>query len=227
MKSHERDRLLGLVIVVNIRDQRDVLQQLLQRDGGVPLHRLLYHGHKFVQVFQPRLVLHRLFLLQGRDHPGLIHDQLHKQLQPHLIVQFLPEPGDQRGKTLQLSRRLCRDLLKASGPLTDLEHGQPLANGHSFHLVHCGCANPAFGLIDDPAQGHIVAVVLDQAQIGGQVLDFLPVIESEAAQHPVGNGRFQQRVLQNTGHGVHPVQDDGIIQTAIQLPDGVSDMIGL
>ena len=73
---------------------------------------------------------------------------------------------------------------------------------------------PRGGRVDDPEQGHVVPRVVDQPQIGQDVLDLLALEELEPVDHLVGHGLLAEGQLQRPGQGVDAVEDGEIPGTA-------------
>ncbi len=75
---------------------------------------------------------------------------------------------------------------------------------------------------DRAPKGDVVGRVDDQTQVGEQVLDLAPLVESHAAHDDVGNARPAERVLENARLGIGPVEerDITVVQPlAAQRPD--------
>ena len=73
--------------------------------------------------------------------------------------------------------------------------------------VHHAFADAARRHVDHPPQAHVVVRVDDEAHVGERVLDFLALVEPDAADDLVGDPFAHQRVFNRPRLRVRPVQD--------------------
>ncbi len=73
--------------------------------------------------------------------------------------------------------------------------------------------------VDHPLEAGVVATVVDKAQVGHGVLDFLALEEAQAAVDPVRHGVLHQRLFQHPRLGVGAIEDGAVgEQTPLLFP---------
>ena len=92
---------------------------------------------------------------------------------------------------------------------------QALAPSPASQLLHGLSADAPGRHIDHSAQVHIVVGVIDQVQVGHQVLDLTTLVEADAADEPVPGTLVQAGFFQGAGLGVDPVHDRAV---AVLIP---------
>ena len=97
MHGHERDTVGRLVIVIEIRIERDLIEEARKRG----IFGLLGKGDdvrlELLHVFNTRSVLGRVLLLKGADIAAALHDQIIELIGRHslgLLLQFLDQDGE-------------------------------------------------------------------------------------------------------------------------------------
>ena len=80
------------------------------------------------------------------------------------------------------------------------------------NFIHRGRADLAGGLVDNPAQPHIVARVCDDRKIGVDILDFLAVKEALAADDAVRDTGAGEVGFDGVGLRIHPVKHGMVAQ---------------
>ena len=213
MDGHQRHfvALFG-VLVVHVREQRDVLQPLVDLDqrlrGGFPFgrgvggHPLLLFGidadrvEQLLDVLQRADRLGRLLHLVGADQARTRRD-----LQAERV-------GFGRGTHFgQLADHFgeLRDLV-SGGPGEADRGGVERADRFPHAQAVCGCragdaadrhvADAARGGVDDAAQRLVVARVHDQPNVGEHILDLLALVERHAAVYLIRDVAAAQRLFQ-------------------------------
>src|SRR5688500_1379842 len=71
-------------------------------------------------------------------------------------------------------------------------------------------AEAALGGVDDPLEGEVVRGLGDDAQVSERVAELGPLVESEAADDPVGQADGDEAVLELTGLELGPEEDRGL-----------------
>src|SRR2546426_11069653 len=71
----------------------------------------------------------------------------------------------------------------------------------------CGRADSAGGHVDDSLKTDRIERVMDDAQVGEDILDLSPIVESETAHDSVGRGEVEKDLFEYTGLGVRAVED--------------------
>ena len=74
--------------------------------------------------------------------------------------------------------------------------GMPRGRATSCSVLQRGVAEAAARHVDDALEGEVVGRLVDEAQIGEGVADFLPLVEARAADHPVGQAGGDEAVLE-------------------------------
>ncbi len=93
-----------------------------------------------------------------------------------------------------------------------------------------GLADAARGHVEDAAEADGVARVMDNAQIGDDVLDLAPLVEPRRPDQPVGHPRADERLFQRAGLGVGAVHHRAavaVIALQHQVLNGIDDGVGL
>ena len=123
------------------------------------------------------------------------------------------------------SRRRC--LLEAGG-----EQWQRLGTDGSridrLQAVHQALADTARRHVYHAPQAHIVMGIDDELQVRERVLDFLALVEADAADDLVGNALAHQRVFDGSRLGVDPVEHGqrAVDVLAPRLFQGPDDEVG-
>lgn len=84
----------------------------------------------------------------------------------------------------------------------------------------------SWGEVDDPFEGDIVFGVVDQSQVGDEVTDFLPLVESESADELVGDTASHQGLFEETRVCVGAVEDCKIFGFGGLFDQMFGDLIG-
>ena len=93
------------------------------------------------------------------------------------------------------------------------------------NLLHSGIANAPHRIVDDAADGLLVAGVADEAEIGDDVLDFLALIEAQAAVDAVGNVLSAHFLLEGAALGVCAVENGEIAIFALVISANSLDVV--
>ena len=97
-------------------------------------------------------------------------------------------------------------------------------------MFHRRRTDVALGHVDDARQAQAVFRVIEQAQVGQNVFDFLAVIELGAADHGIGNGIAHELFFEDTGLGVGPEEDGHVairfMADFMAVVDDAGDIIG-
>src|SRR5688500_14469012 len=80
-------------------------------------------------------------------------------------------------------------------------------------------AEAALGGVDDPLEGEVVGRLGDDAQVSERVADLGPLVESEAADDPVGQADGDEAVLELAGLELGPDEDRGLVDPAAAALD--------
>lgn len=97
-------------------------------------------------------------------------------------------------------------------------------------MFHRRRPDVALGHVDDARQTQAVFRVIEQAQVGQDVFDFLAIIELGAADHGIGNGIAHELFFEDTGLGVGPEEDGHVairfVADFMAVVDDAGDIIG-
>ena len=97
-------------------------------------------------------------------------------------------------------------------------------------MFHRRRPDVALGHVDDARQAQAVFRVIEQAQVGQDVFDFLAVIELGTADHGIGNGIAHELFFEDTGLGVGPEEDGHVairfVADFMAVVDDAGDIIG-
>ena len=147
-------------------------------------------------------------------------------------VETLRERGDEGYETLYLRRRgtgQCEAAGSGVGKDVPRRHGMVVGVLHDFR--HCRSSDAACGIVDDAAQGLLVVVVGDEAEVGNDILDLLALIERQSADDAVWDAVFTQLVLEGPALCVVAVEDGDVVKreavAAHKLTDVTADGGGL
>ncbi|CDC95621.1 putative uncharacterized protein [Alistipes sp. CAG:268] len=220
--GHQRHLVAVLgVVLVHVGHQHDVLQPLL--DGRLLLGRALAAADLGVALLLEKLhrVKQLLDVVQGRRRLGGVlravggddartRGDLHTEVVEPLVVAGERQRADHRHKL----RDLARD-----GPLHGvghrlgnqridrLPHRHAPFGGQLRDALHGRIADAAGRVIDDAAEGLVVARVDHQADVGQHVLDLLVVVERRALVDAVGDAAAAEVVLEHGRLVVRAVED--------------------
>ena len=85
--------------------------------------------------------------------------------------------------------------------------------GHVLQLLDAAGADAARREVDHPQKAGVVVGVLQQPQVGQRVLDLGPLEKAQAAIHPVGHGRIEQRGLDHPALRIAAVEHRDLLAT--------------
>ena len=181
--GHERDTVGRLVIVVEIRIERDLVEEARKRG----IFGLLGKGDdvrlELLHVFDARSVLGRVLLLKGADIAAALHDQIIELVRRHslgLLLQLLDQDGELAQTHLAaLQFGIC------IGVADNVKEARLLLVRELQGRLDRARADAAGGRVDDARQAQIIVRRLDDAQIGQHILDLGAVKKARAADDAV------------------------------------------
>ena len=106
------------------------------------------------------------------------------------------------------------------------EHGDIARASQFDDLAEGFIPESSWGKVDDPFEGDIVFGVVDQSQVGDEVTDFLPLVESESADELVGDTASHQGLFKETRVRVGAVEDCEIFWFGGLFDQMLGDLIG-
>ena len=221
--GHERDAVGRLVIVIEIRIERDLIEEA--RERGV--FGLLGKGDdvrlELLHVFDARSVLRRVLLLKGADIAAALHDQIIELIGRHglgLLLQLLDQDGELAQThlaALQLGIRV--------GVADDVKEARLLLVRELQGRLDRARADAAGGRVDDARQAQVVVRRLDDAQIGEHILDLGAVKKARAADNAVRDAVALEGIFELVALRVHAVEH-GVVAEVDPLPEIVHDLRG-
>ena len=152
-------------------------------------------------------------------------DGLLEKLGQGLVFPDLLQGGDQRSKFLQPGCH-AEQRRVFGGILADRQHGNMLHRRNIADGVQRHAADLTLGLVDDPLQTKIVGRVVDEAEIGKNILDLFSFVESGAAQHTVGNAALGKNLFYGIGLGIGAVQHRKIAVFSLLAAYHLGDLFG-
>ena len=222
MQRHERNGTVSFLHRVDVRNKRNVLQERIERVFAfrqIPFD-LFDVADEFAQVVHPRFQL-ALFVIRRKICliADLLDEIFHKIRKRHHGVHG-HQLRDAIGKRFEFFCRLRR---KQRAVHCRKEHGKALRLGSEAKLLNGLFADAPARHVDDPHERNIIVRVGDHAKICKDILDFLALIEAEAAIHLVGDAVIEKRAFQHTALRVHAVKD-GKIRIRPAIPHPLKDL---
>ena len=206
VQRHQRHLAVQVLGLVNVRDQRDVLQEPPQARILLRLLEPLRKRHELHQVLSLGGVLSGAGGLQGPQVAAVLSDRP-AQLGQRQALRLLPQLLHH---VIEVRHRVPRPplhLLIPGDVRQGLVHRAALRLGHAINDAHGLVPDPPSRHVDDPPQGHSVGGVEDRLQIRDEVLDDRALVEPNPAHDLVGHLQAHQRLLKHPRHRVGPVQD--------------------
>ena len=224
MHRHHNGGVLGAVVVVHVRIERDLVQIRIEIEIGVGLHALHDAGLELGDVFEPRDVFVAAFGLQSQRIAGPLNHSVIKrierqrrygalQLRDHAAELLHLLSGGDAGPVGRCGHRLKkRDILRR-GDLAD-----------PFQACH---ADTARRLVHNAQKARFVRRVSDHVEICQNVLDLRAVKKARAAEDPVRDRAALERKLDAARLRIRPVKNGKIAHWAARGADGAGDEVGL
>ena len=188
MEGHKHNRILILIIWINITDKC----YILQKGGQIRLLALLLildeHWGKLFDIIRSvfkgfGILIKIIHILCSFKH------LLQKVRQRHFLLKTLLEMSNHIRKSHKLWGTAW-GFLKLICTLTNLKGWKSKTCGN-FHNIteHC-ITNLTLWYIDNTLQSYIVGRIVNNCHIGNNILDFLSVKETVSADNSMGNTAF-------------------------------------
>src|SRR5581483_7743697 len=209
VQRHHRDGVGGGVERVNIGDERDLFQEGGERRRiGLRLE-LFGHREQFLDVFEPCLRLDALLLFQRALVARAVEDAL-RQFRDGAVFPLGAQGGDERGEVGESGARAGLYLADRGDVLQDVPE-RPARQVHLlFQRGQRRRADAARRDVQDTAQADAVGGVLDDAQIGYDVLNFLSVVEPHAPDEFEGRTPGSEHLFQDARLRVRAIEEGEI-----------------
>lgn len=197
------------------------LQRRVGEEGGEIAHVfqlvralvLAAGGDQFVQVLYPRLGFLALFRQIHGLEAGVLDGDIRllmQRQQGHLLLQRV----DQLDKAAHRVAGAAGQHLVVEQGLGRLPQVLALIAGVVSQYLEGAIADAAGRRVDHPLEAGVVTTVVDKAQVGHGVLDFLALEEAQAAIDAVRHGVLHQRLFQHPRLGVGAIEDGAVGQEA-------------
>ena len=224
MQRHQADRR-ALVHRIGIRHQGRVVQKIA--NGFPALGRFGGGVDQLFQVFEARFAFRSLIGLQHFAVAGAIQyeaQQLRKRPRAGHQRKFLNQVAEDHQRRL----RAGGEMFVVDDPFDGVPQAQAVLARVAFDLLHGGAADAARGRIDNAQQAHRIVVRRRQLQVRHSVLDFRPLVKTEAAHHAVPAPVTPQRFLDLPRLEVGAVEHRHVVRRIGHqvLLDGVGDEQG-
>src|ERR1019366_2625031 len=214
MQSHQRDQTLLLASGVRVGDQRDPLQEDVERPPVLVSPRscrhveLAAHLHQLLEVLDPSLRLDRALGLERLDVAALGEHRLDELPDRHAgavrhVAQLLHRVHE-APQRLDRGGAQTRHLIGGGGrvPHRDVDRGRVVG-----HARERGLPDPPPGRVGHAREAHHVERVGQQLEVGDRVLDLGALVELGAADHLVGDLTAHQRVLDHPRHRIRSIEN--------------------
>ena len=141
----------------------------------------------------------------------------------HRLDQRAPavERGDEIGERLA---RLRLQLLGLGDQPRRLEQRHAAGAGELMQRFQRGLAEAPTRRIDDALEFEVVGRVERHLEIGGRVLDLLPLVEARAADHAIGQAERDEAILEGA-HLERRAHQDGDLAQGVALPLHLLDVL--
>ena len=208
MERHQRHAPRLLVVLVLLRDERHLLEELGEAPVGRSLFELGRHTAELAEVLDPALGLDGPFRLELEQVAGLggrrLDHPLRRRARLERLLQALHHADEPRDRAL----RARPQIRKLVGPPGRLEERDLLDRRERLERGHGRVADAALGRVDHLPRADHVLRVQQQPQVREDVLDLLALVEPNAADHAVRDAGAHEDVLEHTALGVRAEHGD-------------------
>ena len=245
-RQHDDPGVLGAGLLVGVGQERELIDEPAEGRLRIAAFVLARGGHEFQQVLDSTLCLLAAFVtkvlqistaiqhLAQRQRDGLFRGH-RRQVDDQVAKCSSVTPGRGWGADADRSRAGGASRgshSRLSGPSSESSGEELSALGrqrNSLERLHDPLADASRRNVDDPSETHIVVGIQDQLEIGECVLDFLSLVETDAADDSVGRASTSKCVFERAGLRVGAVQNgDGVLGVLVKgRPRGPRDELGL
>ena len=228
VEGHQKDAVVVVLNVVNIRDEGDIFEEAGQgRLSVLVIHPLLIISQLADQLFDIIFTVLRILFAgspEGIDIAGVVEHmagKLHQCMRQGIVAVVVDH--------VRKSTELEAGFFYTGDLVAFFHYGKKacvLLRGIFCGTAQGGGADAPLGDVDDAADGDVIAAVVDGLEIGQDVLDLAAGIEIGAADHVVGDGAQDEALLEKAGLGVCAVKDGkAVIALVFAAPDLVLDVL--
>ena len=214
MEGHEGDIAVRLFRLIHIGDERDLREEILKavRPFFRSILEVLRHADEFAQIFEAIPIILLFVLFEGSSIPRFldhVFDNLMERTRSHLTH----KGKDQCGKILQCRPHLrgeFRDRTEQLIVCDEIKKRDAIFCRRLHHASKGGLTESALWDIDDAQKAQRITRIIDDAQIGDDVLDFAAVIETYRADHGIRNSGRIERFLDIAGLCIRTIENGDI-----------------
>ena len=221
--GHERDAVHGLVVVIEVGIERDLVEEARER-GVIGL---LGEGNdvrlELLHVLDAGGVLGRVLFLERADIAAALHDE---------VVEFVRRHGFGRGlQLLDQDGKLAQAHLAALQLGIGIRVADNVKEACLLRVCELCCrfdrarADAAGRCVDDARQAQVITRRLDDAQVGQHVLDLRAVEKARAADDAVRDAVALEGIFELVALRVHAVEH-GVIAEVHAVAKVVHDLRG-
>ena len=220
MQRHQGQRIIAQLRIINIRYERNIRQEALQRCLLAVTRRffrkILRYTQKFLQVFDTALILRTIAALQlcqiACFVQNILHELLHRRLSclAHQVKKNLAQ-------LIQLISKAAAESRNISRVRHHLEQALLAACRISLQLAQRRITDTTTRHVDNTQQRQAVVRIKNQTQISENILNLLALIEFQTADHAIGNTALNQGFLENTRLRIGAVKHSHIAQLGVFL----------
>ena len=227
MERHERHEALVVAPGVGVGDQRDLLQEHVERvrAGRSARVELAADLHELLQVLDPALGLDRAFCFERLDVARLGEDRFEQVSNRDALLGALAQRGHCRHEALVGPDRRGPQPRHGGGLGRRVPDRDPHRLSVRRHARLRRLADPPLGRVRDARERHHVLRVREHRQVRDRVLDLGALVELRPADDLVGDLAAHERVLEHPRLRVRPVEDrelragDALVHEPLDLPD--------
>src|SRR5579871_2507049 len=204
VEAHENDAIGAVVRRVLIGEEREVLEEHLQRRIARALLDLAGDRPELIEVFQPRVRFVRALGLEQT--PVAAHrDRAIEYIARGMIHGAGRDLFDDAHKLLDgpPGRRAAPGV---PGAAERVPQGHTLRPGPRLQPPHRRVADAAPRHVQDATQAGLVRGIVRRAQVREDVLDLRPLVEAQAADDPVRYAQAEEHLLELTRLRVRAVE---------------------
>ena len=216
MKCHQKDSVIILIHTINIRHQRNFLQELTQRRLIMGFFIGCHLADQLIDIFNPRLCLFLTVCLQIPDIScrfNNILDQIRQRIHLELTAEHLYHIHE--GSQLCTASSYGTDLIRL---LQCIIKADPLFICIILYFGNRRSTDPSLRDIDDTLYGKIIPSIINRLQICQKILDLFSGIEVHTAYHIIGNTFYDKPLFQKTGLRIGTVKHCTVLILIAAIP---------
>jgi hypothetical protein len=225
MRGHERYALAPELCLIHVGDQRDLVQEELERRavfevcvGGLEV---LGSRDELTEVLETRLGFGRALTFEVVEIAAALQQKC-ERARGQRLAHFREQTLEKREEALHAGGN-APQLARLGGSGEPLEQGYTLLCRVDDGLFDRRAADSPGRCVDDATERHVVRRVHGETQVGERILHLGPVVEAHAPDHHVGNVVLEELLLEGSRLGVGAIEDRALAEGAALSPHGVED----